>query len=74
MKILEVEKITKVSKKPFKLANKVDVNLINIQKKIEETLGLKVNIVNKKNNSGKVIVEYKNLEQFELLSKLLRGN
>ncbi len=70
----EVEKITKVSKKPFKLANKVDVNLINIQKKIEETLGLKVNIVNKKNNSGKVIVEYKNLEQFELLSKLLRGN
>jgi ParB family chromosome partitioning protein len=70
----EVEKITKINKKPFKLENKVDANIQSIQKKIEETIGLKVNIVNKKNNSGKVVVEYKNLEQFELLSKLLRGN
>ena len=53
---------------------KIDSNILSAQKQIEESIGLKVNIVNKKNNSGKVVVEYKNLEQFELLSKLLRGN
>ena len=37
-------------------------------------LGLKVIINNKKNNSGKVSIEYKNLEQFELIYKLLKQN
>ena len=41
------------------------------QERIEKILGLKVNITNKKNNSGKIIIEYKNLEQFELISDLL---
>ena len=44
------------------------------QEKIEKILGLKVNIINKKNNSGKILIEYKNLEQFELLSALLTKN
>ena len=41
---------------------------------IEKILGLRVNIMNKKNNSGKIIIEYKDLEQFELLSDLLTKN
>ena len=41
------------------------------QEKIEKKLGLKINILNKKNNSGRVVVEYKNLEQFELIENLL---
>ena len=41
-------------------------------KEIERKLGLKVSIVNKKNNSGG-IVEYKDLEQFELIQKLLKN-
>ena len=41
------------------------------QERIEKILGLKININNKKNNSGKIIIEYKNLEQFELISDLL---
>ena len=43
------------------------------QNKIQEILGLNVNIQNKKNNSGKIIIQYKSLEQFELVSKLLRS-
>ena len=42
------------------------------QERIEKALGLKINIVNKKNNSGKIIIEYKDLDQFELVSDLLR--
>ena len=44
------------------------------QERIEKTLGLKVNIANKKDNSGKIIIEYKDLEQFELVSDLLTKN
>ena len=33
-----------------------------------------VNIQNKKNNSGKITILYKNLEQFELVSNLLKRN
>jgi len=33
---------------------------------------LKVKVVSKKNNSGKVVIEYENLEQFEMVSTLLR--
>ena len=59
-----------LSKKAYKLTN--DANTSSVQNEIEESLGLKVNIVNKKNNSGKIIVEYKNLEQLELVSNLLK--
>jgi len=41
------------------------------ERKIEEILGLSVKVLSKKNNSGKIIIEYKTLEQFEMLSKLL---
>ena len=48
-----------------------DPNILLTQRRIEENLGLKSKVVNRKNNSGKVIIEYNNLEQFEMLSKLL---
>ncbi len=51
----------------------VDPNVFDAQRDIERVLGFKVSIVNKKNNSGKVTVEYKNLEQLELISKLLKN-
>ncbi len=49
----------------------VDTNIIKAQEKIQKSLGLRVNILNKKNNSGKVTIEYKDLDQFELISNLL---
>ena len=52
----------------------IDSNIIKTQERIERILGLKVNISNKKNNSGKVSIEYKDLEQFELISNLLTKN
>ena len=52
----------------------VDTNILRAQEKIERALGLKVNITNKKNNSGKISIEYKDLDQFELISDLLTKN
>jgi len=51
--------------------SKTDPNVLLAQRQIEESLGLKTKVVSKKNNSGKIIVEFNNLEQFELLSKRL---
>ena len=67
----KVEYLVK-SKKNKNLKNKTyDADIIKAQERIEKILGLKINITNKKNNSGKIIIEYKNLEQFELISDLL---
>jgi len=67
----KVEYLVK-SKKENKFKDKAyDADILKAQNRIEKILGLKVNIVNKKNNSGKIIVEYKSLEQFELISDLL---
>tara|TARA_B100000780_G_scaffold254636_1_gene202877 strand:+ start:556 stop:1437 length:882 start_codon:yes stop_codon:yes gene_type:complete len=41
------------------------------ERQIQEILGLSVKVLSKKNNSGKIIIEFNNLEQFEMLSKLL---
>ena len=49
-----------------------DPNALLVQRKLEERLGLKVRVIVKKNNSGKLIIEYSNFDQFEMLSKLLR--
>ncbi len=51
-----------------------DANILKAQEKIQKSLGLKVNILNKKNNSGKVTIEYKDLDQFDLISDLLTKN
>ena len=69
----KVEYLVRNKKDNYK-EKKIDANIIKAQEKIEKILGLKVNILNKKNNSGKVIIEYKDLEQFELISELLSKN
>ena len=68
----EVENIAKFKKNPKKSKDNQDPNTQFVRNEIESSLGLNVEIVNKKNNSGKVIIKYKNLDQFELISKKLR--
>ena len=62
------------NKKDGAREKKIDSNILKTQENLERILGLKINITNKKNNSGKVTIEYKNLEQFELISDLLTKN
>ena len=62
------------NKKGKNQSNVIDTNILKAQEKIEKILGLKINIQNKKNNSGKIIIQYKDLDQFELVSDLLTKN
>ena len=68
MSARSIESIKKRKSKSFT----IDPNIFDVQREIERSLGLKVNIVNKKNNSGKISIEYKNLEQFESVSEKLK--
>ena len=65
----KVEYLTRNTKS--KGVKTVDTNILKTQEKIERILGLKVNIQNKKNNSGKVSIKYKDLDQFQFISDLL---
>lgn len=67
-----VENLTRIKKGPQKVGNYLDSNILNEQKNLEEILGLKINIQNKKNNSGKIEIQYKNLEQYDLIVNSLK--
>ena len=67
----KVEYLVKSKKNKNPNENAYDSNIVKAQERIENILGLKVKIFNKKNNSGKIAIEYKNLDQFELVSDLL---
>ena len=64
-----IENIKKNKSKSFT----IDPNIFDAQREIERSIGLKVTIQNKRNNSGKLTVEYKNLDQLELISELLKN-
>tara|TARA_X000001036_G_scaffold427249_1_gene455626 strand:- start:973 stop:1848 length:876 start_codon:yes stop_codon:yes gene_type:complete len=68
-----VELLVRSKKGPQKNSTyKIDSNIINEQNAIQDNLGLNVIIQNKRNNSGKITIIYKNLDQFELVSRLLK--
>ncbi len=67
----EVETLVRKSK--FNKQDRLDdPNISFVRNELESKLGLSVEILNKKNNSGKIIIKYKSLDQFELISKLLK--
>ena len=68
----KVEYLTRTKKSKSDKA--IDTNVLKTQERIEKILGLKVNIINKKNNSGKITIKYKDLDQFQLVSDLLTKN
>ena len=70
----KVEYLVKSKKISKSVKSNYDVNILKAQERIEKILGLKVNIINKKNNSGRIAIEYKDLEQFTFISNLLTKN
>ena len=70
----KVEYLVKSKKTSGFKVKTYDANILKAQELIEKKLGLRVIILSKKNNSGKVTIEYKDLEQFELISNLLTKN
>ena len=60
--------------KKFKLVSKKDSNILELQKSLEEKTGLSVSINNKKNNTGTITFEYRDLEQLDKLISAIKKN
>ena len=60
--------------KKFKLVHKKDSNILDLQKVLEEKTGLIVSITNRKNNSGIISFEYKNLDQLDKIMNSIKNN
>ena len=66
---VKIFKTKKHSLKPSK-----DTNLQALEISIREKIGLNVLIKNKKNNSGSLVFEYKDLDQLNKLIEIIKTN
>ena len=60
--------------KKLKLINKKDPNILDLQKVLEEKTGLNVSVTNRKNNSGTISFEYKDLNQLDRITNIIKDN
>ena len=65
-------KIFKVKRQTLKKSK--DTNLQALEASIVEKIGLNVLIKNKKNNSGTILLEYKDLDQLNKLIEIIKSN
>ena len=65
-------KIFKSGKKPTKKL--IDPNLNSLQESVKEKIGLNVLIKNKKNNSGSIAFEYKEIDQLNKIIEIIKSN
>ena len=66
-------KFFKKSKKDLS-KNSIDANVLSLQNNIREKIGINVTIKNKKNNSGSVIFDYKDLDQLNRIIEIIKNN
>ena len=60
--------------KKFKLIHKKDPNILDLQRLLEEKTGLKVLVTHRKNNSGTISFVYKELNQLNRISDIIKNN
>jgi len=65
-------KIFKIKKQSFK--NIKDANLKELESSVIEKIGLNVLIKNKKNNTGSLVFEYKDLDQLNRIIMIIKSN
>ena len=65
-------KIFKIKKQSLKISK--DSNLQALESSIIEKIGLNVSIKNKKNNTGTLVLEYKDLDQLNKIIEIIKAN
>jgi len=65
-------KIFKIKKQSLKGSR--DVNLQSLENSVREKIGLNVLIKNRKNNTGSVVFEYKDLDQLNKIIEIIKSN
>ena len=60
--------------KKIQLVHKKDTNILSLQQSLEEKTGLSVSISNKKNNTGTISFQYKDLDQLDKIINSIKNN
>ena len=75
LSVRQAENFVKLFKnKKQKRHNLKDVNIKDLETSISGKIGLNVEIKNKKNNKGKIILEYKGLDQLNKIIDIIKNN
>ena len=75
LSVRQAEVLTKQFRnKKFKLISKKDPNILDLQKVLEEKMGLNVSITNRKNNSGIISFQYKDIDQLDKIIEIIKSN
>ena len=75
LSVRQSENLVRLLRNPNKIKSSLkNANLKSLEESIEERTGIKVLIKNKKNNSGQVTFEYKDLDQLNRLIMVIKAN
>ena len=75
LSVRQAENFVKIFKNKKQKSNKVkDSNIKDLEMSISNKVGLNVIIQNKKNNKGKIIFEYKELDQLNKIIEIIKNN
>ena len=73
LSVRQTEALARLTKnKPLKIKSSKDANIIEMENQISSKIGIKVNINNKRNNSGTLIFEYKDIDQLDRIVQVIK--
>ena len=73
LSVRQAEALARLTKnKPLKIKSLKDANIIDMENQISSKIGMKVNIKNKRNNSGTLTFEYKNIDQLDRIVQVIK--
>ena len=74
LSVRQSEAFVKIFKNKKKISKTIDPNVQNLANSITDKIGLRVIIKNKKNNSGSITLEYKDLDQLNKVVEIIKSN
>ena len=75
LSVRQAENFVKIFKdKKTKSSSAKDTNIKDLENSISNKIGLHVEIKNKKNNKGKIVFEYKDLDQLNKIINIIKSN
>ena len=73
LSVRQTEALARLTKnKPLKIKSSKDANIIEMENQISSKIGMKVNINNKRNNSGTLTFEYKDIDQLDRIVQVIK--
>tara|TARA_B110001450_G_scaffold235215_1_gene239760 strand:- start:467 stop:1309 length:843 start_codon:yes stop_codon:yes gene_type:complete len=75
LSVRQAEKFVKIFKvKKFTIKSVKDANIQALERSVIDQIGLNILIKNKKNNTGLITLEYKNLDQLNKIIEIIKSN